>query len=71
MAVARALMNKPGLILADEPTGNLDIKTAESLHKEILRLSRSFEQTFVVVTHNPVLAAIADRVLHIENGLLI
>ncbi len=71
VAVARALMNKPGLVLADEPTGNLDIKTAESLHKEILRLSRSFEQTFVVVTHNPVLAAIADRVLHIENGLLI
>ena len=71
VAVARALMNEPGLVLADEPTGNLDIKTAESLHTEILRLSHSFEQTFVIVTHNPALAAIADRVLHIENGRLI
>ncbi len=71
VAVARALMNEPGLVLADEPTGNLDIKTAEALHKEILRLSHSIEQTFVIVTHNPALAEIADRVLHIENGLLL
>ena len=71
VAVARALMNQPGLVLADEPTGNLDIKTAESLHKEILRLSHTFEQTFIVVTHNPALAAIADRVLHIENGVIL
>ena len=70
VAVARALMNQPGLVLADEPTGNLDTKTAESLHNEILRLSRTTGQTFVVVTHNPALAAIADRVLRIENGLL-
>ena len=70
VAVARALMNEPGLVLADEPTGNLDTKTAESLHNEILRLSRTTGQTFVVVTHNPALAAIADRVLRIENGLL-
>ena len=71
VAVARALMNQPGLVLADEPTGNLDIKTAESLHKEILHLSHTFEQTFIVVTHNPALAAIADRVLHIENGVIL
>ncbi len=71
VAVARALMNQPGLVLADEPTGNLDINTAESLHKEILHLSRTFEQTFIVVTHNPALAAIADRVLHIENGVIL
>ena len=70
VAVARALMNQPGLVLADEPTGNLDTKTAEALHEEILRLSRSFGQTFIVVTHNPALAAIADRVLRIEGGRL-
>ena len=70
VAVARALMNRPGLVLADEPTGNLDTKTAKALHNEILRLSRATGQTFVMVTHNPALAAIADRVLHIENGLL-
>ena len=71
VAMARALMNQPGLVLADEPTGNLDIKTAEALHKEILHLSRSFDQTFIVVTHNPALANIADRVLHIENGVIL
>ncbi len=52
VAVARALMNEPRLVLADEPTGNLDTRTAETLHEEILRLSRTFAQTFVLVTHN-------------------
>ncbi len=70
VAVALALMNRPGLVLADEPTGNLDTKTAQALHDEIFRLSRDTGQTFVMVTHNPALAAIADRVLRIENGLL-
>jgi hypothetical protein len=50
------LMNEPGLVLADEPTGNLDIRTAERLHDEIVRLSRDLGQTFVIVTHNPALA---------------
>lgn len=68
VAVARALMNKPGLILADEPTGNLDTKTAESLHEELMRLSRTFGQTFIIVTHNPALAEMADRVLRIGEG---
>jgi lipoprotein-releasing system ATP-binding protein len=68
VAVARALMNQPGLVLADEPTGNLDTRTAESLHEELLRLSRTFNQTFILVTHNPSLAAIADRILRLENG---
>ena len=71
IAVARALMNEPGLVLADEPTGNLDIRTAERLHEEFLRLSRDFHHTFVIVTHNPALAALADRELRLENGLLV
>ena len=71
VAIARALMNEPGLVLADEPTGNLDTKTAEVLHEEILRLSRTMQQTFVLATHNWALAGIADRVFEIERGRLI
>jgi len=70
VAVARALMNEPALVLMDEPTGNLDARTAEPLHREIERLSRELGQTFVIVTHNPSLAAIADRVLRLEYGQL-
>ncbi len=68
VAVARALMNKPGLILADEPTGNLDARTATVLHEVIADLSRMHGQTFIIATHNPVLAGICDRVLRIESG---
>lgn len=68
VAVARALMNEPGLVLADEPTGNLDMATAERLHNEMLRLSRDLGQTFVIVTHNTALAELADRILHLEAG---
>ena len=71
VAVARALMNRPGLVLMDEPTGNLDTTTAGTLHEELLRLSRAEDQAFVVVTHNPALAALADRVLRLEGGLLV
>lgn len=70
VAVARALMNDPELVLADEPTGNLDEKTADSLHREMIRLSREVRQTFVIVTHNPQFATMADRVLQLENGTL-
>ena len=70
VAVARALMNEPGLVLMDEPSGNLDVKTAEALHQELLRLSRDADQAFVVVTHNPTLAALADRVLALDAGRL-
>ena len=71
VAVARALMNEPGLVLMDEPSGNLDVKTAETLHDELKRLSRDADQAFVVVTHNPALAALADRVLTLEGGQLV
>ncbi|RMH65949.1 MAG: ABC transporter ATP-binding protein [Bacteroidetes bacterium] len=70
VAVARALMNRPRLVLADEPTGNLDTRTADALHRELLRLSRAFGQTFVIATHNLALAEMADRVLHLRQGRL-
>lgn len=70
VAIARSLMNEPALVLMDEPTGNLDARTAEPLHQEIERLSREMEQTFVVATHNPSLAGIAGRVLRLEHGQL-
>ena len=71
VAVARALMNRPGLVLMDEPTGNLDTRTAGALHDELHRLSRAENQAFVVVTHNPALAALADRVLRLDGGVLV
>ncbi len=70
VAVARALMNGPDLILADEPTGNLDTGTAEKLHAEIVRLCREMGQTFIVVTHNPAFAELSDRVLTLADGRL-
>jgi lipoprotein-releasing system ATP-binding protein len=71
VAMARALMNEPGLVLADEPTGNLDARTAKPLHDEIQRLSAEMEQTFVIATHNPALASIAQHILRIEQGQLV
>ena len=68
VAVARALMNAPDVVLMDEPTGNLDEATAEALHDEIVRLAREEGRAFVVVTHNPALAARADRVLRMHAG---
>ena len=70
VAIARALMNEPALVLADEPTGNLDLRTADELHKEILRLSRSLNQAFVIATHNVGFAAMTDRILRLEKGML-
>lgn len=70
VAIARALMNAPDVVLADEPTGNLDEKTADILHNELIRLSRELGQTFVLVTHNPVFAAMADRTVRLDQGTL-
>jgi lipoprotein-releasing system ATP-binding protein len=70
VAVARALANDPKVILADEPTGNLDDATSESLHRLILELSKGPGKTFVVVTHKKDLASYADRILRLENGVL-
>jgi lipoprotein-releasing system ATP-binding protein len=70
VAMARALMNDPVLILADEPTGNLDEQTAEQLHNEMIRLSREMNQTFILVTHNKGFALLADRVFSLEHGIL-
>lgn len=71
VAVARALINQPDIVLADEPTGNLDSVHARGLHDLFLELSREFQQTFLVVTHNEQLAAQSDRVLHMKDGKLL
>jgi lipoprotein-releasing system ATP-binding protein len=70
VAIARALMNEPALVLMDEPTGNLDARTAEPMHREIERLSRDIDQTFVLATHDPSLADIAGRAYRLELGQL-
>ncbi len=70
VAVARALVARPELVLADEPSGNLDQRSAAALHELIGSLARERHQTFVVVTHNDRLAAVADRVLLLEGGRL-
>jgi len=70
VAVARALMNSPSIVLADEPSGNLDSENAHMLHRLIWTLSRKMGQTFVVVTHNEALARQADRVLRIADGVI-
>ncbi|MBI5473975.1 MAG: ABC transporter ATP-binding protein [Ignavibacteriae bacterium] len=68
VAVARALMNEPKVVLADEPSGNLDTKNALQLHELIWELSRRLEQTFIIVTHNEAFANRADEVLRIVDG---
>jgi lipoprotein-releasing system ATP-binding protein len=69
-AVARALVHDPAVVLADEPSGNLDHANAERLHEILFRLAREFETAVVVVTHNRQLAARADRILWLEDGRL-
>ena len=71
VAVARALINNPGLIFADEPSGNLDSESAENLHNLFFKLRDEFGQTFVIVTHNEELADMADRKLTMVDGNII
>jgi len=70
VAVARALINNPAVIFADEPSGNLDSASAKELHKLFFSLREEFQQTFVIVTHNEELANMADRKLTMKDGLL-
>ena len=71
VAVVRALINSPKIILADEPTGNLDSKNADDLHQLFFDLRDKYNQTFVIVTHNKELAEITDRKLVMKDGLII
>jgi lipoprotein-releasing system ATP-binding protein len=70
IAVARALINKPSVILADEPSGNLDSNSAVELHQLFFRLRDEFKQTFVLVTHNTELANMSDRIFSIKDGII-
>ena len=69
VSVVRALINNPAVVFADEPSGNLDSKNARALHDYFLTLREELGQTFVIVTHNPELAGMADRHLHMRDGL--
>lgn len=68
VAVARSLINSPSVVLADEPSGNLDMKNSKELHKLFFDLRDNFNQTFVVVTHNRELAAMSDRTVNLKDG---
>jgi lipoprotein-releasing system ATP-binding protein len=70
VAVARALANDPKIILADEPTGNLDSANSESIHKLLFELRDNFKKTFVIVTHNPALMKLADIIFEIKDGVI-
>lgn len=71
VAVARALINKPDIVMADEPTGNLDSANAKDLHELFFKLRNEFDQTFLIVTHNEDLAKLSDRILHMKDGRIV
>ena len=71
VAVARALINNPSIVMADEPTGNLDSANAKELHKLFIDLRNRLQQTFLIVTHNEELAQMSDRILHMKDGKMI
>src|SRR4029079_9041291 len=68
VAIARALINSPDLLLADEPTGNLDAKTGRAILDVLLNLHKTQKQTILLVTHDPQVAALADRIVRLEEG---
>jgi len=71
VAVARALINNPAIVFADEPTGNLDSANAKELHQLFFDLRKKFNQTFLIVTHNEELAQLSDRILHMKDGKIL
>ena len=71
VAVARALINNPDIVFADEPTGNLDSTHAQELHELFLHLQKTMGQTFLIVTHNEALAKMSDRVVHMKDGYIV
>ncbi len=71
VAVARALINKPAIVFADEPTGNLDSTNAKELHQLFVELKTRLQQTFLIVTHNDELAAMSDRIIHMKDGKIV
>ncbi len=70
VAIARAIMNNPAVILADEPTGNLDTKTGQDVFNLLKMLSNKFRRTIIMVTHNPVLSKATDRIIHLKDGII-
>ena len=71
VAVARALINNPAIIMADEPTGNLDSANANEMHQLFINLRNEFQQTFLIVTHNEELARMSDRILQMKDGRMV
>jgi len=71
VAVARALINKPSIVFADEPTGNLDSANAEALHNLFVELRNTMQQTFLIVTHNEEMAAMSNRTIHMKDGKVV
>lgn len=71
VAIARAIASKPAIVLADEPTGNLDSKTSEEVMGLLKMTSREFHQTIIMITHNEEIAQLADRIIHIEDGKIV
>ena len=71
VAVARALINNPEIVFADEPTANLDSANAKELHHLFFDLRKQFQQTFLIVTHNEELAQLSDRIVHMKDGKII
>ena len=71
VAVARALINKPAIVMADEPTGNLDSRNGRELHQLFIELRDKFQQSFLIVTHNEELAQMSDRIVHMKDGRIV